>query len=54
MQPLFLLKTFSTETKERMEKTNLILDDYKAGVLDEYEASAALFKHLFGEMNGSR
>lgn len=49
-----LLKTISTEAKERMAKTNLILDEYKAGALDEYEAGAALFKHLFGEGGGGR
>ena len=32
-----------------MSKTNLILEEYEAGVLDEREAGEALFNHLFGK-----
>lgn len=49
-----LHKTISAEAKERIAKTNLILDEYKTGALDEYEAGAALFKHLFGAGDGGR
>ncbi|TPF92475.1 hypothetical protein BW14_08615 [Bifidobacterium sp. UTBIF-68] len=37
------------EVRERMSRTNLILEEYGAGVLDEREAGEALFDHLFGE-----
>lgn len=37
------------EVRERMSKTNLILEEYEAGVLDEQEAGEALFNHLFGK-----
>ena len=33
---------------ERMSKTNLILEEYLAGVLSKEEAGDALFDHLFG------
>lgn len=33
---------------ERLSKTNLILEEWSAGVLDDSEAGAALFDHLFG------
>ncbi len=39
----------SPEVRERMSKTNLILEEYEAGVLDEREAGEALFNHLFGK-----
>lgn len=39
----------SPEVHERMAKTNLILEEYEAGVLDEQEAGEALFNHLFNK-----
>ena len=36
------------EAVERMSKTNLILEEYLAGVLSKEEAGDALFDHLFG------
>lgn len=40
---------FSPEVRERMSKTNLILEEYETGMLDEREAGEALFNHLFGK-----
>lgn len=37
------------DVRERMSKTNLILEEYEAGMLDEREAGEALFNHLFGK-----
>lgn len=37
------------ELEESFGKTRLILDEYEMGVLDEKEASKALYDHLFGE-----
>ena len=31
-----------------MSRTNLILEEYETGVLDETEAGEQLFNHLFG------
>ena len=36
------------EAKERITKTNFILEEYDTGILDETEAGEALFNHLFG------
>lgn len=36
------------EIEERMSRTNLILEEYETGVLDETEAGEQLFNHLFG------
>lgn len=41
--------TVPPEARESMAKTNLILEEYKAGVLDEQEAGEALFNHLFNK-----
>lgn len=38
------------EVCERMSKTNLILEEYDAGILDQQEAGEALFNHLFGNL----
>ncbi len=41
--------TVPPEARESMAKTNLILEEYKARVLDEQEAGEALFNHLFNK-----
>lgn len=48
--------TIPPEARESMAKTNLILEEYKAGVLDDQEAGEALFNHLFnrGHDNGEQ
>ena len=42
------------DARERMAKTNLILEEYEMGVLDEEEAGDMLFEHLFGRGRNSR
>ena len=32
---------------ERMARTDFIIEEYKTGILDEHEAGAELFHHLF-------
>lgn len=35
------------EVAERMARTDFIIEEYKTGILDEHEAGAELFHHLF-------
>lgn len=37
----------SEEVAERMARTDFIIEEYKTGILDEHEAGAELFHHLF-------
>ena len=37
----------AAEVAERMARTDFIIEEYKTGILDEHEAGAELFHHLF-------